>query len=332
MIKKAFFRFEASPSIGAGHAIRSCVIGDALVEEGWTCNLVTSEDSYDFIPGLQRFDRVDPEDFYDEPAPHDLLVVDHYDLDITYEQYFRPYADKIMVIDDMANRQHDCDILLDQTYGREATDYKDLVPESCKILTGSDYALLRKEFIELRPKALQKRREKKEIKCILVSMGGSASQNHTLQALEMIKEAGFKGKIDIVLGFKEKSKTAILDFLKSMPNLYRVHINPNMVQLMYEADLAIGAAGSSVWERCCLGLVTGMVILSENQVLIASKLHNANVAINLGKIDSINTAAAGIQIKNMVNSTETIKKLGINSSRICDGLGINRVKKELHVH
>ena len=265
MIQKALFRFEASPSIGAGHAIRSCVIADALVEDGWISYLVTSKNSYDFIPDLKRFDRVDPEDFYDEPVSHDLLVIDHYDLDITYEQYFRTYAKKILVIDDLANRNHDCDILLDQTYGRNAKDYQDLVPENCKILTGSDYVLLRKAFIEMRPKALEKRRKTKEIKRILISMGGSDPQNHTLQALEMIKETGFKGEIDIVLGFKEKSKTAILDFLKGTPNFYRVHVNPNIAQLMYEADLCIGASGSSVWERCCLGLPQVVRQTAKNQ-------------------------------------------------------------------
>ncbi|MDP4840374.1 MAG: UDP-2,4-diacetamido-2,4,6-trideoxy-beta-L-altropyranose hydrolase [Alphaproteobacteria bacterium] len=305
MIQKAFFRFEASPAIGAGHAIRSCVIADALVEDGWISYLVTSKNSYDFIPDLKRFDRVDPEDFYDEPVSHDLLVIDHYDLDITYEQYFRTYAKKILVIDDLANRNHDCDILLDQTYGRNAKDYQDLVPENCKILTGSDYVLLRKAFIEMRPMALEKRRKTKEIKRILISMGGSDPQNHTLQALEMIKETGFKGEIDIVLGFKEKSKTAILDFLKGMPNLYRVHVNPNMVQLMYEADLAIGAAGSSVWERCCLWLPQVVMITAENQK-------------NIYALPFYKTLKSYFQSHQTLNSTIDI-----------DGFGINRLLLEI---
>lgn len=265
LTKKAYFRFEASPTMGAGHAIRSCVIADALNEEGWSCFLVTSDTSYEFIPDLKRFNRINPEDFYTQPVSHDLLIIDHYDLDITYEQYFRRYAKKILVIDDLANRKHECDILLDQTYGRTSQDYKHLVPENCQILTGSDYVLLRREFIEMRPKALEKRRHTKEIERILVSMGGSDPGKLTLKALEMIKESGFKGEIDIVLGFQENGKDAILAFLKDMPNLYRIHVNPNMVQLMYDADVAIGAAGSSVWERCCLGLPQVVMQAAENQ-------------------------------------------------------------------
>lgn len=124
-----------------------------------------------------------------------------------------------MIIDDLANRSHDCDILLDQTYGSMADDYKHLVSENCQILTGSDYVLLRKEFIRIRPKALEKRRHTKEIKCILIFMERNDHGKYTLQALEMIKESGFKGLIDIVLGFQESSKADIEKFLKrcSMP-------------------------------------------------------------------------------------------------------------------
>lgn len=332
MTKKAFFRFEASPSVGAGHAIRSCVIADALIEEGWTCYLVTSKDSYDFIPDLKRFNRINPEDFYENPVSHDLLVIDHYGLDYQYEKYFRTYAKKILVIDDLANRNHDCDILLDQTYGRAPEDYRPLVPENCKILTGSDYVLLRKEFIEMRPKSLEKRRQTKEIKKILISMGGGDSVGFTLKALEMIKESGFRGEIDIVLGFHLTGRAEVDAFMQTMPNIYTIHVNPTMGKLMYEADLCIGAAGSSIWERCCLGLVTCMVILSQDQALIASNLHNINAAINLGKIDEVNAADAGTQIKDIMNHPKKIQKMRESSSVICDGLGIKRIKGELYVY
>lgn len=264
-MQKALFRFEASSAIGAGHAIRSCVIADALQEKGWECKIVTSQTSYDFIENLNRFERIEVEEFYKNPISCDLLVVDSYDLDHVYERHFRAFAKKIMVIDDLANRHHDCDILLDQTYGRLEEDYKNLVPKNCKILTGSDYVLLRKEFIELRPKALEKRRNTKEIKRILVSMGGSDPKNYTLKALEMIKEAEFKGAIDIVLGFQSDNLEVIKNYIKDLPNECNIHFNADMPKLIYEADLAIGAAGSSVWERCCLGLPQKIIPISKQQ-------------------------------------------------------------------
>ncbi len=274
--KLAIFRFEASSIIGAGHAIRSCVLADALIEEDWICKVVTTLTTYDFIPKMDRFERIEPKNFYDNPITCNLLVVDNYELDQVYESHFRLFAKKIMVIDDLANRMHDCDILLDQTYGRDAESYKDLVPQHCKVLAGSDYVLLRKEFIELRPKALEKRRQTTEVKRILVSMGGGDQQNYTLKALEAVKESGFTGAIDIVLGFTSTNTESVKNYVASLPNECTIHVNADMPKIMYDADLAIGAAGTSVWERCCLGLPQYLFQIAENQSDIIKKFTHSN--------------------------------------------------------
>ncbi|MDP5012479.1 MAG: UDP-2,4-diacetamido-2,4,6-trideoxy-beta-L-altropyranose hydrolase, partial [Alphaproteobacteria bacterium] len=263
--KKAFFRFEASSSIGAGHAMRSCVIADALVERGWECCVVTTETTYELIKSLERFKRIDPNQFYDHPINCDLLVVDNYDLDQTYEQHFRLFAKKILVIDDLANRPHECDVLIDQTYGRAADDYKSLVSESCTILAGSDYALIRNEFAELRPKALEKRRNTTEIKRALISMGGGDVVNWMIEALKMLQDVDFQDEIDIVIGFSVKNKSALEQFIETLPNKVTIHVNGNMPELNYNADFAIGAAGSSVWERACLGLPQFLIMTAANQ-------------------------------------------------------------------
>lgn len=265
MSKIAIFRFEANCSLGAGHAIRTCVIADALTEKGWVCTIVTSSETYEFITELKRFPRIEPASFYNDPTYCDLLIIDHYHSDEKYEKHFRCFSKKIMVIDDLANRTHDCDILLDQTYGRESKEYRRLVPDNCKILTGSDYVLLRKKFIELRPKALEKRRKTKEIKRILVTMGGSDPGGHTLYALKTIKESGFTGVIDIVLGFSSQGKEKIEAYIHEINNECFMHINPDIALLVYRADFAIGAAGSGVWERCCLGLKQLLLMAADNQ-------------------------------------------------------------------
>lgn len=265
MQKKALFRFEASIEIGVGHAMRCCVIADALVERGWECSTVTSQESYKVVKNLGRFKRIDPEEYAQNPIKCDLLVVDHYDLEVTYEQRMRPFVQKILVIDDLANRMHDCDILLDQTYGRDTADYEKLVPNNCKILTGIDYVLLRKEIIEMRPSALEKRRQTSQIKRILISMGGTDPGGYTLQALRMVQEADFRGHLDIVLGFSKHNLDSIEEYMKDMPNEYTIHFEADMPQLMYGADLAIGAAGSSVWERSYLGLPQVLIQTADNQ-------------------------------------------------------------------
>jgi UDP-2,4-diacetamido-2,4,6-trideoxy-beta-L-altropyranose hydrolase len=302
-MKIACFRFEAYSDIGAGHAMRSTVLADALIENGWDCRLVTNKASYDFIKNLERFKRVEPNDFYNNPLECDLFVIDHYGLDHTYESHFRRFAKKIMVIDDLADRKHDCDILLDQTFGRTAKDYKPLVPDTCEILAGSDYVLLRKDFINLRPKALEKRKNTTEVKRILVSLGGSDPENFTLKALQMIKESDFKGAIDIVLGFSSPNIESVKKYADGMENDYIIHTDVDMPTLIYEADLAIGAAGSSVWERCCLGLPQVLMVTADNQKLIYKKLIKEE-----GFFESL----SGLNyVKNKIN--------------LCDGFGIIRL-------
>ena len=317
--KVAYFRFEASTDSGAGHAIRSGVIADELLENGWDCRIVTSKNTYDFIPKLERFKRVNPDLFYASPVQCDLFVIDNYNLDIKYERYFRTFAKKIMVIDDLANRKHDCDILLDQTFGRDASDYKTLVPENCQILVGSDYVLLRKDFRALREKALEKRARTTQIKRILISMGGSDPENHTRKALQELKNLGYKGAIDIVLGFQPTHLDSINHYIKALSNDCMIHIDADMPNLTYTADLAIGAAGSSVWERCCLGLPMVLMLTANNQEKIYENLRNMHAAICLEQHESLLRLPCIAQIKNLQR----------NSSRLCDGLGINLIMEKV---
>ena len=267
--KLAVFRFEASLHIGAGHAIRCSVLINSLISLGWNCVIATSEKTYEFVKFLNQLKRIDIDSLHAHPFQHDLLVVDNYDLDYKYENYFRAYAKKILVIDDLANRKHDCDILLDQTYNRDPTDYKNLVPEHCKILTGNRYMLLRSEFIKLRPRALLKRSVTNKIEKILISMGGSELVgDYTLQALELINKIKFKGIVDVVLGFADNNLYKVKQYISSMKNSSKINIFydvDNMAELIYEADLAIGASGSSVWERCCLGLPSVLFMIASNQ-------------------------------------------------------------------
>jgi UDP-2,4-diacetamido-2,4,6-trideoxy-beta-L-altropyranose hydrolase len=320
-MKTAFFSFEASLSIGAGHAIRSTVLADALTELGWDCKIVSSKETYDFIQTLDRFKRIDPNTLHQNPEVCDLLVIDNYNLDYNYEKHFRPYAKKIMVIDDLANKKHDCDILLDQTYERNQGSYKNLVPKNCKILVGSDYVLLRKEFTQLRPRALEKRQKTKEIKRILVSMGGTDPKNYTLKALDMIKESSFKGDVDIVLGFAAPNIESVKKQIINMPNECTIHQNADMPKLIYEADLAIGAAGSSVWERCCLGIKQFVFKTAENQIEI-TKIFNDDNSDNFFKINTLSnkqkelsTNIDGLGVTRTLNFIEENKdKLGCQIS------------------
>lgn len=319
-MKTAFFRFEASTTIGAGHAIRSSVIADALLDKGWSCTIVASKETYEFIKELERFQRVAPETFYAHPPVCDLLVIDNYDIDAVYEKHFRASAKKIMVIDDLANRQHECDIIIDQAYGRDPSDYKNLVPEQCKILTGSNYSLIRKEFIQFREKSLEKRKNTKNVEHILISMGGGHSKNYILKALKMIKDSHFNGGIDIVFGFSSQDFEPLKSYVGSLSNQCTLHVNPDMSELLYKADLAIGAAGSSVWERCCLGLPQMLVKTACNQAFFLSKISSLFPVIDFDDVSSVTTFST--MLEELRSNYFKVSEKGFS---MIDGVGFGRI-------
>ncbi len=311
-MKKAYFYFETSSQIGAGHAIRSCVLADALVQLGWHCKLITSQSSYEFID-LSRFQRIEPSTYFTSPSSCNLLVIDHYGTAFAQEHALRPFAERILVIDDLGDRRHDCDLLIDQTYGCSAAKYNNLVPNHCLLLTGSNYVLLRKEFTDRRFLSFKHHQNTpKPVEKLTISMGGGSAKNSILQALEELKEARFKGHIDIVLGFSACNTKEIEHQLHSMGNSFQLHVNPNIAELMHNSDLVFGAAGSGVWERCVLGIKQYLVKIAENQQEIISLFPQTSLI-------------------------ETLKKssLSEHEKKLCfliDGLGCARILNHLQEH
>lgn len=313
MIKKiALFRAEASLEIGTGHVMRCMVLADLLTNIGWECDFISSQKSYDLILNLGRFARIEPKKIWNNPIRHELLILDNYDLDESYENHFRQYAEKILVIDDLANRKHNCDYLLDQNLGTKIEDYKNLVNSDCKILAGTNYCLLRPEFSKLRQAALKKRSQTKIIKKILVNFGGSDANNHSEKALEEIERSDFRGKVEVVLGFKAPHFERIQNFAKNSKNKITIHAQADMAQLIFEADMAIAAGGTSAWERCCLGLPTYIVKIADNQERIFREL---------GSADDFNK----FYLKLLDNYQAQVKKI----ANYVDGKGANRVISSL---
>jgi UDP-2,4-diacetamido-2,4,6-trideoxy-beta-L-altropyranose hydrolase len=193
----------------------------------------------------------------------DWLVVDHYALDARWENTLRGTAKKIMVIDDIADRKHDCDVLLDQNfYADIQTRYADKVPAHCELLLGPRYALLRDEFRKLRE---QVKPRTGVVNRILVFFGGVDADNYTGQAIAALSGMDIRGAhVDVVIG----AQHPCLEEIKAacVQHGYICHVQTNkMAELMAVADLAIGAGGSATWERCCLGLPTLVFCIAENQ-------------------------------------------------------------------
>lgn len=315
------FRADASIEIGTGHIMRCLTLAEALAAQGARCRFICREFEGNLIDVIRsKGFAVDvlpvmepapcPPCEQERPLAHatwlgatqdedaascislldvlklDWLVVDHYGIDARWERQLRPYCSRVLVIDDLADRAHDCDLLLDQNLGRAVADYQLWVPSGCRLLIGPGSALLRPEFAQWRDYSLA-RRENERLQKILISMGGVDKQNATGKILAALADAPecLPGDaiLIIVMGRHAPHLDVVRERARTLP--WSVHVLTevsNMAEIMANSDLAIGAAGGSSWERCCLGLPTLQVVIAENQRLAGETLVALGATANLG--------------------------------------------------
>jgi UDP-2,4-diacetamido-2,4,6-trideoxy-beta-L-altropyranose hydrolase len=216
----------------------------------------------------------------------DWLIVDQYALDARWEMRLKPHVGSIMVIDDLANRRHECDVILDQNFfGEGSSRYKGLVPAKCVRLLGPRYALLRQEFVLAR---LRQRRRAGEIRRILIFFGGVDRTNETSKAIEAVMFAAEQGiAIDVIIGASNPYASDIEAMTAVLPTGRLRRQVDNMAELMTQADLAIGAGGTTTWERAYLGLPSITVVVAENQAESTRSLDEAGAVWNLGNCTQV---------------------------------------------
>jgi UDP-2,4-diacetamido-2,4,6-trideoxy-beta-L-altropyranose hydrolase len=259
-------------------------------------------------------------------VPIKWLIVDQYALDYKWEAYLRSYVKKIMVIDDLADRHHACDLIVDQNlYHNAAIRYDGLIPVQCNKMTGPQYAMLRREFREAR-KNLRKRDG--SIRGIHVFFGGTDETNETakaIQALVMLQRSDIH--VDIVVGENNPHGKDIEMLCQTMPNfLFHCQVD-HMASLMMQADLAIGSGGTTTWERCCLGLPAVVAILGENQRELTYAVENYGAIINLGDGGNVSPKDYFHVISNL--NPDHLVKMSETGMVLVDGEGTLRVADEI---
>lgn len=314
----AVFRADANAVIGGGHIMRCLTLANKLTDFGWTCSFETGNESIETVPALAESGFTVSKDTKGAIADCDLLVVDHYGLDRSYEKTRRPNAKRIMVIDDTASRPHDCDLLLDQTPGRKPMDFSRLVPDDCRLLLGGDFAILRDEFLSQR----QNVEPRKKIDSILISFGATDPANATVPAIEGVVRSAIDAEVVVVLTRAMPAFHAARSAAQAAE--FSVAVEPdNLAELMCNADVAIGAGGISSWERCCLGLPTLVFALADNQIPNIVALETAGGAINLG-VPGDDLPDRVAQALSHLN-TEKLRRMSEVSLNFVDGLGVSRV-------
>lgn len=344
---RVVFRADAGTDMGIGHVMRCLTLADGLTARRHVCHFVCRErtghlarqieargypvtllakrrDSSDWLGTSEEQDANDTRKALGY-APIDWFVTDHYGIGEAWEAAFRKSGARMLSIDDLADRVHDCDLLLDQTLGRVATDYAGLIPSGAGLLLGASMALLRPRFAQLRQQSLERRA--RGVGRMLVSLGGADASNLTTRVIDAIDRCSWSEPVavDVVLGGVNPWISEVKARAEQSPIAMRVLVDASdMAELMALADLAIGTAGTTSWERCCLGLPSILVIAAENQRRTAEALSGAGAATVLEASDHLVDDLVA-EIARFSRDPSLLTDMSENAAMIVDGSGCDRV-------
>ena len=345
-------RVDASLVMGTGHAMRCLTLAEALRTQGAQCHFICrahpgnliatirqhgfavtefSAGAADFKPKSDgrvplpahsqwlgcdwQTDAWQTLEIVQEIKPG-WLIVDHYALDLPWEDALAAHAHKLFVIDDLADRSHRCDMLLDQNWFGEDTPerYRNLVPSYCKCQLGPEYALLKLEYAQLRESMPPR---DGTVRRMLVFLGGSDATNQTSKVLEALMEPSFAHlQVDVVIGQNHPDIECVAAQAATRPGTTLYQDLPTLAPLMVRADLMISAGGSTTWERMCLGLPAIVISVAANQTPPNLALANAGYIVFLGDKNEVSSPDIAKAITRCLESPAALKA----QSRLCQKL------------
>lgn len=357
-LKNVAFRVDASINIGSGHLMRCLTLADKLSKSGIKCIflsrnlkghmieiiknkghevivLYSSKNkiknnkyiSDEILENLNQKDDAMECCFYLKETM-DWIVVDHYSLDSEWENLMIEKTRFIMAIDDIANRFHFCNIILDQNFVLNYNNrYDNLVSDACVKLLGPKYALVRPDFPKLRDISLSKRKNP-EINRILVFMSGGDNYNETEKVIEGIKLSKYwMVYIDIVVTLNYPFMESLIIKIKELPNAKIYTQTDKMAYLMASADIAFTAGGSVTWEKCVLGLPSIVSIMADNQKDIALEMNRYKIQKTIGFAAKLKAEDYSTSINSL--SKQDLKIMSNSAIDICDGTGIDYVVEKM---
>ena len=351
---KIAFRVDASLTIGSGHVMRCLTLASALrkrnVEvsfvsrkhEGHYCDLVEERSfvvsrlppSMAGTPAHAAWLGASWEEDAEQTriaietagAKPDWLVIDHYSIDHRWERTLRTSVARIMAIDDLADRVHDCDLLLDQNL-HEGNPYRKLVLPTTEVLMGPRYALLPDEFRQARAHVATRMGP---VRRMVLFFGGSDSTGETIKALAALRRLNLTDiEVDVIVGKANRRKDEVADLCRSLPYA-RLHCQvANMANILAHADLALGAAGVSSWERLALGVPALVVAVADNQVENMRQLDKLGVAVGLGISPQVSVVGMAQAIDKILSAPAVLKTMSHRALGVVDVKGVDRVAERL---
>jgi UDP-2,4-diacetamido-2,4,6-trideoxy-beta-L-altropyranose hydrolase len=253
----------------------------------------------------------------------DLLIVDHYGLDARWERALRPLTDRVMAIDDLADRAHDCDVLLDQNLVADIDRrYIGRLPANSITLLGPQYALLQPTYSALHDAAVPR---EGPVQRILVFFSGADRANLTERTVRALLSLDLTHvHVDVAVAGSTAAADSLTPLVVGRENFTLQRNLPSLGQLMIEADLAVGGAGATSWERLCVGLPAVVVTLAANQEPVAAELNRRQLIWWIGNTENVDEAMlANIMQQRIAEGCDTDKSR--RGRMIVDGRGADRV-------
>lgn len=244
----------------------------------------------------------------------DWCIYDNYGLAADFVKVIKPSCRQLMAIDDLANREHPVDLLLDQNavFGMQ-TRYQTWLPAACTQLLGPQYALLRPEFYSSSvpssvPTTAQtsSARSYQQVNRILVSIGGSDTVGLTERLCKLLfaQQVFADISLDVVVGSAYEKITELTELIAARANS-RLFVQTNeMANLMRQADLAIGAGGSSQWERALTHLPSLVVAVADNQQPGCEYLQHLGAIQYLGRVEQVSDELLLNAITNIIENKD----------------------------
>ena len=332
---KVYFRVDASAEIGVGHLVRCLALADAIALQGVDCIFILCKRTVQAqsLLGAKTYqviwiDPIGPYTFEQDAKTclnvlerDDCMVVDQYDLDIRWERIVKNSVRRLMVIDDLANRAHDCDCLVDPGYGRSKLDYAGLVPDWAELYLGTEFAMLKPEFSDFHAKAPRW----PALRRAHVFLGGGAASQWLAWCVDAVLQADPTLHVNAI-GQADAPDMELLAKNYGGRLKWRSHLL-DMASEYSQCDVAIGSPGTATWERACIGLPSAVIATAKNQIPILQQLDQLGFCRYFGAICEMEKDTMVEKVRNFLGDTGSLQRLRDTGLNSVDGQGIGRIAK-----